>query len=521
MSGSKILQPSVTVSLANADAEAQNTNHRVLIVGQMTSAGSATAGELQENISSSGAPEDTLFGPSSQLAGMIRAFKAINKVVRVDAIALDDHGSGVPRQVDFTVAGTPAAGTITVIAGSKEDYEFVITTAAGDTVTDVADAITAAIEADTKCPFSCSNVAGLVSLEAENDGTVANDLGVEVIISDGAGITVASVADNPAGSQDPAEILTTLLDNATERYQTIVWPWSDDTTLLETYLSNRWNASNVVMDGVGLVFLQDTLANLLTALDPGYNDQNVVIFCDKQESLTLYKGPSQNEASYVKLAMFAAIRSLRLTVGQPIGQYLTSSASLDQFGGPALASLPYFNTPMALLPSIPAGRGWTDVEIEQLATAGGSVMGMNYTGTSALVGEVVTTYKTDPASNDDPTWKYLCYVDTGSQAREYFHNNLKSRFAQSRLTEGSISRGRDMANAAVIQAYCEKLYQDLAGPDYVLVQDGEDAITFFKENLTVTLDLSIGKATITMLVPIVTQLRTIVATFKIAFSTTS
>jgi hypothetical protein len=112
-------------------------------------------------------------------------------------------------------------------------------------------------------------------------------------------------------------------------------------------------------------------------------------------------------------------------------------------------------------------------------------------------------------------------VDTSSQAREYFHNNLLARFAQSRLTEGAVSRGRDMANEVVIKAYCEKLYQDLAGPDYVLVQDGEAAITYFKTNLTVTLDLALGKATITMLVPIVTQLRIIVATFKISFSTQS
>ena len=42
-------------------------------------------------------------------------------------------------------------------------------------------------------------------------------------------------------------------------------------------------------------------------------------------------------------------------------------------------------------------------------------------------------------------------------------NNLKSRFAQSRLTEGAVVRGRDMANANTIRAYMEKLYLDLAG----------------------------------------------------------
>ena len=133
----------------------------------------------------------------------------------------------------------------------------------------------------------------------------------------------------------------------------------------------------------------------------------------------------------------------------------------------------------------------------------------------------MTTFKTDSGGNPDPTFQFLNYVDTSSNIREYFVNNYRSRFAQTRLTEGAVSRGRDMANSTVIRAFTERLYQDLAGADFVLVQDGEDAFVFFKDNLVITLDLSLGKVTITMLTPIVTQLRVIVATIKIAFSTTA
>jgi phage tail sheath gpL-like len=219
--------------------------------------------------------------------------------------------------------------------------------------------------------------------------------------------------------------------------------------------------------------------------------------------------------------MFAAVRSLRLTQDASISRYLTSSASLDQFGGPALASLPYFNTPIPQMPNITAPRGWTTAEIELLLAGGISVIGANATGSAALVGEVVTTYKTDSAANEDITWKFLNYVDTSSNVREYMFNNYKSRFAQSRLTSGSVSRGRDMANDVVIRAYTEQLYKDLSGPNFILVQAGEDAIVYFKDNLTLTLDLANGKVTITMFVPIVTQLRQIIATIKIAFDTES
>jgi hypothetical protein len=183
--------------------------------------------------------------------------------------------------------------------------------------------------------------------------------------------------------------------------------------------------------------------------------------------------------------------------------------------------LPYFNTPVPQLPAITAPRGWTNIEVEQLLTSGVSVIGANATGTSALVGEVVTTYKTDSAANPDITWKFLNYIDTGSNVREYMFNNYKSRFAQSRLTAGNVTRGRDVANDVVIRAYTEQMYKTLSGPNFVLVQSGEDATVYFKDNLDITLDLSLGKVTITMFVPIVTQLRQIIATIKIAFDTES
>ena len=516
MSGSQVLLPSVTVNLVNADLEVENTPQRVLIVGQKVAAGTAAAGVLVTNIQNSGAPENGLFGPNSMLAGMVRAFKKVNPLVRVDAIPLSDGGGAVARVVAFTIVGpATAAGSLTVVVASELNHTFTQAFASADTATAIATALIATINADTKCPFTASNIAGAVSLTADNGGTVANGLGVEVKdITASAGVSVASVTQTTAGATDPT--LTTVLDVATERYQGIVWPYSV-VTVLASFLSPRFNPTNAVMDGVGIVTRQDTFANLLSGLN-ALNDKNLVIFVDEQTTETLYLGPAQNEASYAKSAIFAAVRSLRLTEDANISRFLTSSASLDQFGGPALASLPYFNTPLEDLPLVKAGRGWTQTEITSLVAAGGSIMGANFTGTGALVGEVVTTYKTDPASNADVTFKFLNYVDTSSQAREYFYNNLKNRFAQSRLTQGAVTRGRDMANETVIRAYLEKLYLDLAGADFVLVQDGEAAIRYFKQNLDVTLDLADGQVTVSMLVPIVTQLRQIVATMKIAFS---
>ena len=146
-------------------------------------------------------------------------------------------------------------------------------------------------------------------------------------------------------------------------------------------------------------------------------------------------------------------------------------------------------------------------------------MGTNKTGDTALLGEVVTTYLTDAASNPDVTFTFLSWVDTASNIREYYWNNYRKRFAQSRLTAGTLKSGRDIANALSIRAYSVQLYGDLAGVDFMLVQDGEEAFNFYKENLTVDLDLSTGQVTVNQFVPIITQLRTIIGTIKIAFGT--
>ncbi len=515
MGQTEILQPDISITLTNADREVSNTAQKVLMVGQMVSGGSATGGALNSNLASTGAPEDALFGRASMLAAMVRAFRKINPYVQLDCIALADNGSGVPRVMKITFVGTATeAGTIVVVAGSEKLHRYEVNVASGDTETAVAVSTVALVNADTTCPFTASNASGVVSLTADNDGTVANSLGIEAS-GTVAGITGMAVTQQTAGATDPT--LTAALDVGTDRYQSVVWPYAA-TTILTTYLDARWNPSSKILDGVGFVTTNNTHSNHLTALAL-LNFESLVIFCDKTESETNYIGPSQNEPSYSKSAMFAAIRSLRLTSDVSLSRYLTSAASLDQFGSTALASLPFFNTPVPELSTIKPGRGWTQVEIEALTTSGGSVMGVNSTGDGVLVGEVVTTYKNDPASNTDPTFKYLNYVDTSSNVREYFFNNYKKRFGQSRLTTGAVSRGRDMANATVIRAYTEKLYQDLAGPDFVLVQDGNDAIKFFKNNLTISLDLALGKVTVSMLAPIVTQLRTIIATIRIAFST--
>ena len=93
--------PDVTSSLLPASVKAAIGAQKILFVGQMTSAGTATAGALNEHTGNDNA-EDTLFGLDSMLAAMVRAGRKVNGATQFDAIALDD------------AAGTNATGNLVV-----------------------------------------------------------------------------------------------------------------------------------------------------------------------------------------------------------------------------------------------------------------------------------------------------------------------------------------------------------------------------------------------------------------------
>lgn len=516
MSGNIVGKPSVTFNLASADSEVANAPQSVLLVGQYVTAGSGVSnGSWHQNFPNDGS-ENAKFGRTSMLAAMIRGFKKIAPQVRLDVIALAAGGGAVARVVDINVTGTATEqGTLTLIIGSERLHKFTVAVPNGTTAANVITAAIAAINADADCPFTASVSTTNLRLTADTLGTIPNDMpiGYEASI---AGLTFGSVTQSTAGATDPT--LTTVLDVVgNTRYHGIVWPYVA-VSAVGTFLTNRFNANNAVLDGVAFTGLSSTHAGILGILGTAdFNNQSIVFLADESQSETKYLGPAIAEATYLKLAYFAAIRALRLTPDVSISQYVTTSSALDQFGGPALASLPYFNTPFSLLPVPGAGRGFTEIEIDQLSAAGAGIIGQNSAGSAAIAGEIPTTYLTDLAGNSDITWKYLNYVDTASGAREYFHNNVKKRFAQSRLTQGRVQAGRSMANALTIKSYLVKLYNDLASPEFTLVQGGEDAVKFFKDNVNVTIDMALGKATITMKLPIITQLRTIIATVKIDF----
>lgn len=506
-----ISEPSVTFNIIPASQLAGVSEHRTLIVGQMLSGGTATAGALiqdQPNDSS----EDTLFGQRSHIAGLTRAYKRENKISPLDLLPLDDDGGATQGTSVVTFGGTATeVGTFTFSIVSEKDHKYEVDIAIGDTASDVGDALVALITADTDAPFTSANVAGVVTNTAENGGTLCNSWGIKYSGSV-AGITVA-LTGWTGGATDPS--LTGVLDViANIRYQTIVWPTNYDITVIQAVLDARFNVTNAVMDGVAIQVKADTLSNLKSYVS-SLNSQSLVVFGQKTVSASDRIGPSTFESLDIAAAEIAAIRALRLTTDASLTQYLTTVSSRDQFGGIAIGSLPYFNTALPNLPIANPMDEFSDEDLTELRENGVAAFGPNRAFNATIFGEVVTTYLTDTGANEDTSYKFLNTVDSASLIREFYLTNANVRYAQSRLTDGDLLVGRDMANEASIRAFCNELYDELA--DDALVAKSREAKKDYNDNLIVNVSTALSKAEIYQSPILVSQLRVLIGTIQINF----
>ena len=422
---------------------------------------------------------------------------------------------GVAAAGVIAMSGTAtAAGVITCVIGSSVNRSYAISVTVDMTAAQFSAALAAEIALDTKAPFTGSDNSGTLTITMANAGVEGNRTLLKMYNDHNYVGLSWTLTGFTGGAGTPT--MTSVLDACgNARYQTIVAPYGLGSAYLTTFLEARWNIDNAILDGVAVLCNSLSYGDMIT-LGGTLNKKTLCLFGDKLLNEPDHKGPANAEFDYIKAAQFAALRALRLTAGADISAIVTSSVgSLDNVGGPAIASLPYFNTPMANLPVYEDEYpGFTGVEVDALRDVGISCFGNNVANNAVICGEVVSTYKTDSSGAVDTTWKFLETVDTASNAAEYIFNNLKADYSQSRLTTGDLIPGRAMANEESIAAGFVGYYQALSGPDYVLCQAGEDALNYLKRNLDVVIDMTVGSSTITGKLPLVTQLRSIVVPLK-------
>jgi phage tail sheath gpL-like len=199
---------------------------------------------------SSAADAEYAAGVGSPVAEMAAVVKAAYPSLELYVIGVTDDASGVAATATITVTvSSNLAGTISLYVapywvGSTLRGKYSVACAAGDTVTTIAEAIVAAVNADPYRTVQATNLVGVVTLTARNDGTQGNSLkclhsyfvgeklptGVSLAITD-----FASGATNPSISA----AIAAMGDGHSSH---LVSQWTDATsmTALETEMTRRW-----------------------------------------------------------------------------------------------------------------------------------------------------------------------------------------------------------------------------------------------------------------------------------------
>lgn len=254
----------VEINNTRAVAGPGSQPHKILVIGQMTADGSATA---EVPVLVSNGQEIALFGEGSMLHHMLEALFANQESIEVWCIPLEDNGAGVAATGGWTFAGTATAdGTLSLYLGGRL---LSIAVSETDTSADVATAVKAAITADKQYGFSAGGAGSDVDLTYFHKGTLGNEVAIaNTLLSEQAlpaGITVTSETQMSGGLTNP--VLTNLIAAMSDVwYNYIAFPYVQDSaayTAMETELERRFGPLAMI-DGIACGAIVDTLGNLST-----------------------------------------------------------------------------------------------------------------------------------------------------------------------------------------------------------------------------------------------------------------
>lgn len=228
---------SVEVDNSGANQNAAEIQYKALIIGQKTSAGSATANSI---ILATGSEQAVpLVGRGSLAHREAMAWFSENESIETHIGVLADDGAGVAATGTIEVAGpaTEAGSFVLLIGGERAT----VAVADDDTADEIAASIDAAIDALTNAPVTSSATTDTVTLTARNKGVCGNDIDIRLtddsVLPAGVSLTITAMA---SGATNPS--LTALIAAMGDtQYHVIVLPYTDTTSLtaIETEMADR------------------------------------------------------------------------------------------------------------------------------------------------------------------------------------------------------------------------------------------------------------------------------------------
>ena len=432
--------PGVYVEMDPSQANTALTFQRSLVLGQITSAGTATPLEPFEVESVS--QIQTACGRGSILAQMAQNYLYGDNFGDLWLLPYDDNAAGQPA-VGTVLFGGPAtaAGTVNLYIGGVRVQAAVYV---NDTAATIASSMLAAIQGNPDLAVTASAATGTLTLTANNKGEAGNDIDLRMnyLGQPGgeftpAGVTV-TITPMAGGTANP-DISAGLANLSDQTFDFIVTPYNDTANLdaMKTFLDDaqgRWSWEQMLYGGAFSAF-RGTLGEC-TAFGNGRNDQHmsVIAFNDSPDPIWVWAA---------QIGAFSAA-SLRVDPGLPL-----------QYIGTRLKS-----------PPIPAR--WTLGERNTLLYDGMSTFKVADDGTVTME-RMSTTYQKNAAGADDNS-----YLDVETMYGLMFvardlANYLLTRYARKKLVsdQTQILAGSNCVNAAMIKASTIVEYRALEAAGYV------------------------------------------------------
>ena len=273
-----ILVPFVYVEFDNSQAiqGPQIQPYKGLLIGQKTADG--TQADLTPVRITSAQEAANLFGPGSMLHGMAQAWFASNRFTEVWAVSVAETGMAASAGA-LDVGGTATeSGTLNIyIAGRRVQ----VAVASGDTAVDIAEALEAAINADTSLPV-LAEVDGeddsIVNLTAKNKGLPGNFIDSRMNYAEEetpAGVTVAiTQLTGGTGAPDLDDLWAALGD---EHFNIWAHPYTDTAsmTAIKAELKTR-SGPTIQHDAVAFAVIEGSVSTVGTFGD-GHNNEFIVV----------------------------------------------------------------------------------------------------------------------------------------------------------------------------------------------------------------------------------------------------
>ncbi len=404
--------------------------HRVLILGQKETAGTATK-ETVYPINNE-LVADGYFGVGSILARMCRAFKFNNPNTELFAMALSETATArASGCLSFAGSATADANLFLMVGGSN----VTVPVTSGWSAVDVASGVASAIQADPQLCVIASLVTSTVVLKAKGSGAMGNYFDVRLNYYDGQsnppGITPYITA--LAGGSGAPLIAGAWAVIDDQQYHHIIQAHIDATTLvsLEGELDDRFGPM-IGMQGFGYTAVRGTYASCGTLGLTRNSPHNAIIGVDNSPT-----GPE------IWAAAMGAV----------------AAAALEADPARPLHTLRL----KGVLPP-PASSRFTRSERDALLYDGISTWTVD-SGGNVILERVITTYQKNALSAPDPSYLDITTMFTLMAIRYQWMTRMSNRFIVSRfkLADDSfpVQPGSYVATPKTIKAETIALFKEL------------------------------------------------------------